>query len=420
MEFLDVKEMKGKGDKGSKEKGKRLVMQDVVDTSLVHRFLTIKNAYKLSQDSKRDLTILNADTPADAKRKVFRSSCELFDFPMGSGIHCSKKSAPKCKDSSREEVVASTKKSALYCGNLLQKLDRSSVIATIDSMKFPLTFTVDRVESIALFKALVGIKKKKAGYKSQEYSVVNWDSDESITESSINEINNLLEKHRGTVDSDAITYVVIKPAHLTPESESLLQKWGFKIFTGVWKEGSMGHADATTKAVMEIALMMDAALFLGFGDSDTNDLVEHERMQSNHSYCITREPSTLSLFATSRRRANEDKGKLQWGSVKTVGNSLTDPSSWCDFDAAKKLKQKRKDGMYINKISKFVSSEIDAIAKTVEKNVDENGHMDSTLHFELMLVGVCVTIALLACGNSLVRACWRLCATLTKSDTMSQ
>jgi hypothetical protein len=178
---------------------------------------------------------------------------------------------------------------------------------------------------------------------------------------------------------------------------------------------------------MEIGIMLDAPLFLGFGAAATNDLVEYERMQTNRSYCVTRggtmgaslisattssSGSNSSTSSSSRRKTRENK-------LRGDSNSA-DPSTWCDYHAIETVRQKRDDEKYITKFSKFVSSEIDALSKTVEENVDSNGKMNSTLHMELMLVGVLFTITLLVCGNSLARTCRRACATFTKSDTVRQ
>jgi hypothetical protein len=121
LEMLDVSTLsnkKEKGGAGREEKKKRtLVMTDFPEHGVINQFLEVKHARTLSLEADRSLSILTV-ARTDSKGKVLKTltSCELFDFPMGSGIHCSRKTAPKCKKSKREEILASKKKSAMYCG----------------------------------------------------------------------------------------------------------------------------------------------------------------------------------------------------------------------------------------------------------------------------------------------------------------
>lgn len=370
-----------KDKKNKKEKPeKKLVMMDSPHNGLVNQFLEMKNAFLLSRQANRELNILAVG--------MGKSSCQLFDLPLGSGIKCTKKKAPKCKDEKKAEVLVSLKKNVLYCGPLkLKRSDPQAIIEVIDAIQFPLAFNAEIVESIELFKSFLGIKKpkRKKGQISPKaiLNVVNWECNRTLTTSVIKDLKDLIDDEKkkqreemvGTESETGtgtnveqrkeVTYISL-PCPIDEASNIILKNNGMTIFDDVWPKAYTIPTDENTRTALELGVMLEANVYLGYGESALNDLVEFERFNRNSSFCTV--PSSTPTPASSDALSH----------------------TWCSLHD----KQEKDRNSVFSKVTSLLRKAPQTLPLSPQL---QDGEISPSMKTELMLGGMVITMTIAFC-----------------------
>jgi len=108
--------------------------------------------------------------------------------------------------------------------------------------------------------------------------------------------------------NDKLIYVATNEPESSPEHIRLRKEPGFKVFAdgraavleaGGGVSSSNNYLNASIPVVdvfvLEVALMVDATTFLGWGMTEVKDVIEFERMKQKKSFCVARDEKMVML-----------------------------------------------------------------------------------------------------------------------------
>lgn len=153
-----------------------------------------------------------------------------------------------------------------------------------------------RFEFHASFREAFRSYKKRLVKAQSTYTVVHWrrgdqlssrclqGKDNSVNCKSAEELCAMIRAH----SNDSIVYIATNEVDTNSTDIRALKAAGYHVLdTNIveWEATSM------TAFVVDVRLMLDATTYLGWGVSIINDIVEHERMLRNKTFCVAKDQS---------------------------------------------------------------------------------------------------------------------------------
>lgn len=163
-----------------------------------------------------------------------------------------------------------------------------------DAFLRAISFSTPRFEFHSSFREAFRAYKKGLLQQDLSYTVVHWrrgdqlssrclqGKDNSVNCRSAAELVSLVREY----SNDTEVYVATNDLETNSTDIQVLTTNGFKIFNASL---AGGDASSVTAFVVDVRLMLDANTFLGWGVSIINDIVEHERMLRNKSFCVAKD-----------------------------------------------------------------------------------------------------------------------------------
>lgn len=172
-------------------------------------------------------------------------------------------------------------------------------------LHLPLAFSDIYVGLFQAFRGALGIQNSPQQGQHNTYAVVHWRRGDQLRgrcrrglDTSVNcgTADDLAEKVHQHCNLSIIYVATDEPQDST--AMETLRSAGFVTFSDVATASFLGQTDSLTVLAVEVQLMLDAEMFLAWGISEVNDVVEHERMQRGKRYCVGQE--------------GEDRGQVSW------------------------------------------------------------------------------------------------------------
>lgn len=163
-----------------------------------------------------------------------------------------------------------------------------------DAFLRAISFSSPRFEFHASFRESFRSYKRALVAPQSIYTVVHWrrgdqlssrclqGKDNSVNCRSAQELISLVRQY----SNDSIVYVATNEADMNSPEMRTLRAEGFQVFNTTAVDWEMS---SVTAFVVDVRLMLDATTFLGWGVSIINDIVEHERMLRNKTFCVARD-----------------------------------------------------------------------------------------------------------------------------------
>lgn len=235
--------------------------------------------------------------------------CSILLLPEG--IEC-KRLPPNinCTANFQNKTIWREQKDLCYRGSInfsSQHKTRYLVVRAVDKL-FPIQFRDINQNILDKVKTSLGVTNGKP------YTVVHWRRGDQLTtrcrtgfdvsvncEDAISLITNIKSS-----SNDSLAYIATNEPQESVQMQ-LLRNAGFLTFTDIESnitaalqttEYSKSHNLLSTLQILalEASLMLDCTTFLGWGISEINDIIEHERMRANcKSYCSNQHKTNRSL-----------------------------------------------------------------------------------------------------------------------------
>lgn len=249
---------------------------------LVSQFVQLKVVQHFAHVSKRKLVSASFSTPHLPHKRLMM--CDVFELP---DVTCDEQL--KCQGG-KYQFLDSDKADLCIAGSVPAMggdTRRDTLLHGIKLAQPTFTFQKQHDHAVDLFRINLGITKGTS------YTVVHWrrgdqlmsrcrqTKDTSVNCGSAQELVDLVRAHT----NDSLVYVATN--ELSNSSESiLLAAAGFKLFHHGLSAAFKVSPDSVTGIVIDTSLMLNCNTFLGWGISLVNDVVEHQRMLEQRSYCV--------------------------------------------------------------------------------------------------------------------------------------
>jgi len=253
--------------------------------------------------------------------------CDVFNL-QGSGlghVSCIKSAKPKgsCLQTLSPAVLASPQISVCYKGPLpmiFGAVNRKQSVLRAMNLTDPLP-----LQLAPKFGPLIEAAKNALGLRNDNtYTVVHWrrgdqlktrcsyNRDQSVNCGSAQDLVRAVRKW----SQDKVIYVATNEPSDSAEYKVLQNTNGFMLFANI-KEAVLAanqgnELSLVDEFALEWAMMVDARTFVGFGLTEIKDVVEHERMLRNKTFCLV----------------DGDAGSLENKVVKTA-----ETGTWCDVQS---------------------------------------------------------------------------------------
>ena len=252
--------------------------------------------------------------------------CDVFNL-QGSGlghVSCIKSAKPKgsCLQVLSPAVLASPQISVCYKGPLpmiFGAVNRKQSVLRAVNLTDPLP-----LQLAPKFGPLIEAAKNALGLRNDNtYTAVHWrrgdqlktrcsyNRDQSVNCGSAQDLVRAVRKW----STDKVIYVATNEPSDSVEYKFLQNTNGFVLFANI-KEAVLaankGELSLVDEFALEWAMMVDASTFVGFGLTEIKDVVEHERMLRNKTFCLV----------------DGDAGSLENRVVKT-----SETGTWCDVQS---------------------------------------------------------------------------------------
>jgi len=271
------------------------------NAGLFSQFLQLKLMVEQTTQLGLELVVLPTTSPHYGSAKI--KMCEIFVLPRG--VTCT---APppnlRCEKNFRK-VMNST--NACYSGTISFNSHirvRSSILRAVDlphELQYTATYQLfmDKFHD-ALQRKACALSPNNCEKETTSFTVVHWRRGDQLSgrcvknvDTSVNCANatSLVQRVREH-SKDQIVYVATnEPQHSHHHSE--LRRHGFLTYADLASQDStLAGADVFQVLAGEVGLMLRAATFLGWGVSEINDVVEHERRAAGRSSCVGQEVPT--------------------------------------------------------------------------------------------------------------------------------
>lgn len=272
------------------------------NAGLFSQFLQLKLMVEQATQLGLELVVLPTASPHYGAAKI--QMCEIFVLPRE--VTCT---APppnlRCEKNFRKALNVTSPEGACYSGTISFNSHirvRSSILRAVD---LPLELQFTAMYRLLMDKIFDALQRKACALspascekeKLTSFTVVHWRRGDQLpgrcaknVDTSVNCANATSLVQRVKEHSkDQIVYVATnEPQHSHNHSE--LRRHGFLTYSDLASQDSaIAVADVFQVLVGEVGLMLRAATFLGWGVSEINDVVEHERRAAGRSSCIGQE-----------------------------------------------------------------------------------------------------------------------------------
>jgi hypothetical protein len=263
---------------------------------LISQFLQFKVVYQNTQSHHKQLVVV--PSKSEHYPGVSITLCEIFVLPEP--ISCS--AVPDTVPCQKDFYLALTNSKANTCyngrvffGTVPKGSGPEFMLRAVD-LPVSMTFAPVHQQRFQAFRAAAGIDKTSAN--SVLYTVVHWRRGDQLAgrckrglDASVNcgHAADLVRKVRQH-SNHSLIYVSTNEPQDSPEMH-LLRREGFVTYHDVATASLPGEIDALSVFAIEMQLMLDADLFLAWGLSEVNDVVEHERKLAGKSFCVGHEDS---------------------------------------------------------------------------------------------------------------------------------
>lgn len=296
------------------------------------QFIQLKIMHYLMEKSRRILTIAPSYSPHYGDIPI--NLCEIFVLP--SYINCPRaiKLEPEMQCITHTislDQIASDKTKICYQGPLPRlgaRTPREAILRGVD-VPLPLIFQSNHTILLEQFKRAIGIHETG----NSPFTVVHWRRGDQLTtrcqqkkDVSINcgAAEDLVALIQGRTNH-SLVYIATNEVPGSSEM-AVLRDAGFKVFA----DAMMGNVDVIETFIIEASLMRDADLFLAWGVSEVNDVIEVERRNAGKFWCSTVEEMFASSDSVSAAGAAQSSNGTSSPDVGGVapGDSKGDPT-WC-------------------------------------------------------------------------------------------
>lgn len=257
---------------------------------LFSHFLVMKNFHHLAQQNNRylvQLSFVNEHHYGESQINM----CEIFILPnsilcdtLPSNITCHKHLPSN---------LSSFNGDFCYIGRLdfnhsVYHIHRLELLSAVN-FDVPLEFREDTLKLYPVFKEALGIKDN------ENFTVAHWRRGDQIEKRCLKKLDNSVNcKSAETFikkvmknTNDSIVYIATNE-NINSFEMKIIHNYGYKYYNPIFFENYEILKNLTSLQILtlETKLMTDSTTFLGWGLSEVNDVVEHERFKRNKSYCI--------------------------------------------------------------------------------------------------------------------------------------
>lgn len=265
---------------------------------LFSQFLQLKLMVEQTSQLGLELVVAPTTSPHYGAAKI--NMCEIFEVPRG--VTCAALPVHlRCEKNFRKVLNSTDPEGACYSGTISFNSHirvRSNILRAVD-LPFGLRFSLNYQSFLdKLYNAL----QKKACIMSPStcensfspFTVVHWRRGDQLpgrcaknVDTSVNCANaSALVQRVQEHSADPVVYVATnEPKHSHNYSE--LRRHGFLTYADLASDNSeISNANLFQVLAGEVGLMLRATTFLGWGVSEINDVVEHERKAAGRTFCI--------------------------------------------------------------------------------------------------------------------------------------
>ena len=263
---------------------------------LMSHFLQLKIYYLLAAGSGRTLFVSPIFSMHYGNRPTHL--CDVFDLSAQPEIRCLEGVVEgPCSLKLSPALLASVSQHVCYKGPLPTIFGavnrKESVLRAVNLTNVPLVLNARYAPLVSAAKKALGV-----GGGKKNYTVAHWRRGDQLRtrckaarDMSVN-CGRAVDLVRAVrrLSSDEVVYVATNEPPSSAEYQAL-QKAGFVLFSSLraFIVAANGGQDLTLvdAFALELALMLDASTFLGWGLTEIKDVVEYERSRLKRSFCLT-------------------------------------------------------------------------------------------------------------------------------------
>ena len=272
------------------------------NAGLFSQFLQLKIMAKHASEIARELIVVPTSSPHYGSKTI--NMCDIFMLPYN--VTC----APLppgmyCEKNFKKIHRAHESQDACYIGTIAFNTDirvRTHILNAVQlSTKFQFTEKYvafankfqEQLERIACTRtASMGCAEGRI-----PFAVVHWRRGDQLTGRCVKNVDAsvncadapALVQRVNALTGNELVYVATNEPQQSEEMEHLRSQ-GFVTFDDVLQDSAALSGEESSDLFMvlaaETSLMLNATTFLGWGISEINDVVEHERMLAGRSFCL--------------------------------------------------------------------------------------------------------------------------------------